>query len=382
VLVTTAWGRVTLEAGEVGAILDEVAARDVPWSVGRAAVRTRLVALVADALGDRGPADGVEAAVRTADDLQRALTRWWPSASALALVRRVLTSPAALRTAAAGLLDGDEQARVLRPAAARLDAERWTVAEAVLVDEAVARVDGVPRTYGHIVADEAQDLSAMALRALARRCPSGSMTILGDLAQATEPGAVTSWEGARAHLRGAAPTRQEDLTVGYRVPAAVMDLANRLLPRVAPGLAPARSVRTGGREPERRRAADGAGLVQATVDAVVALAGDWASVGVIVPSTAGLDEAVARALGEAGVEVGRGARAVTGAAVSLVTPAEAKGLEFDGVVVVEPAAFAGGADGGAIDAHSAGRLLYIALTRAVQELVVVHHRDLPPEIAA
>jgi len=345
------------------------------------------VAMAVEAHGDRGAADGLDATVRSSEDLRRALARWWPSASAVALVRRLLTSPTALRRSAAGVLDTDEQARLLRSAAARLEAERWTVGEAVVVDEAVAQVDGVPPTYGHIVADEAQDLSAMALRALARRCPSGSMTILGNLAQATEPGAVTSWEGARAHLGTGAPVRREDLTVGYRVPAAVMDLANRLLPRVAPGLAPARSVRAEGRPPERR-ATTAEGLVPTTVAAAADLAEEWASVGVIVPPAGGLDDEVAAALADAGIEVGRGSRAVTGAVVSLVAPAEAKGLEFDGVVVVEPAAFAPSGDGadrdhagGGDEDGAAGRLLYIALTRAVQELVVVHHRDLPVELA-
>lgn len=377
-VVGTPWGRITVAADAVAAVLDEVAARDVPWTVGRTAVRTRLVALVVEAYLARHPdVEGapleLEAAVRTAPDLRRALTRLWPSASAPALVRRLLTSRTALRRAAAGILDADEQALVLRTAAPSLDEERWTVAEAVLVDEAVGRIDGVPRTYGHLVADEAQDLSAMALRALARRCPSASMTVLGDLAQATEPGATSSWDEALRHLGSPATARREDLTVGYRVPAATMALADRLLPRVAPGLAPTASVRVGGREPRIEEVGDH--LVDAVVAAVVDLAGAWASVGVVVP---GPDRraAVGAALVEAGIDAGQGVRAVTGAPVSVVSPAEAKGLEFDGVVVVEPAAFAEEA----LDDASAGRLLYIALTRSVQELVVVHAAPLPADL--
>jgi DNA helicase IV len=244
----------------------------------------------------------------------------------------------------------------------------------VLVDEAVHRVDGVPRTYGHLVADEAQDLSAMALRALARRCPSASMTILGDLAQATEPGATSSWDEALRHLGSPATARREDLTVGYRVPAAAMELADRLLPRVAPGLVPTRSVRVGGREPRLDAVAPGE-LEGAAVTAVQDLAGAWASVGVVVPG-ADRRDALARALAVAGVDAGQGVRAVTGAPVSVVSPAEAKGLEFDGVVVVEPARFSDEA----LDDAAAGRLLYIALTRAVQELVVVHAEPLPADL--
>ncbi|HEX7134082.1 MAG TPA: AAA family ATPase, partial [Iamia sp.] len=346
-VVGTPWGRITLAADAVAAVLDEVAGRGVPWSVGRGAVRTRLVALAVETYLARHPdVEGgppeLEAAVRTSSDLRTALAKLWPSASAPTLVRRLLTSRAALRRAAAGILDADEQALVLRAAAPKLDDERWTVAEAVLVDEAVHRIDGVPRTYGHLVADEAQDLSAMALRALARRCPSASMTILGDLAQATEPGATSSWDEALRHLGSPATARREDLTVGYRVPAAAMELADRLLPRVAPGLAATVSVRIGGRAPRIEAVAEPDDLAGAAVAAVQDLAGAWASVGVVVPGPS-RRAALAGALVAAGVDAGVGLRAVTGAPVSVVSPAEAKGLEFDGVVVLEPAEVVGAA---------------------------------------
>ncbi len=383
-VLATAWGRVVVPRDDVAALLAELRARDVAWSIGRTALRTRLAGRAVELFvgrwgDDRAPRDQLAAAVRASDDLTRAVARLWPSMGAAPLVRRLLTSKTALRRAAAGVLDPDEQALLLRAAAPKLGDERWTVGEAVVVDEAVAAIDGVPRTYGHVVADEAQDLTAMALRALARRCPSASMTILGDLAQATEPGATAAWEDALGHLGSPATARVEELSVGYRVPAAVMDLADRLLPRVAPGLAPTRSVRVGGRPPRRIAVpadADASGLRDAVVAEVVALADAWTSVGVVVPSGAEVD-GLAAALGEAGVEVGVGARAVTGAPVSLVGPAEAKGLEFDGVVVVEPDGFRPDA----LDEAGAGRLLYIALTRAVQELVVVHRRALPAELA-
>lgn len=377
-VIGTPWGRITVTRDAVAALLDEVAARDVPWTVGRTAVRTRLVALAMEAYTARhpdvdGPPPDLEPSVRTSDDLRKAVARLWPSASPTTLTRRLLTSPTALRRAAAGILDADEQAVALRPDHRR-DDDRWTVAEAVVVDEAVAHIEGVPRTYGHLVADEAQDLSAMALRALARRCPSASMTILGDLAQATEPGATSSWDDVLAHLGSPAAARREDLSVGYRVPAAVMDLADRLLPRAAPGLAPTESVRVGGRQPRLVRARPD-DLLGTVADEVAESAAAWASVGVVVP---GPDRraAVAAALAERGVEAGSGARAVTGAPVSVVSPAEAKGLEFDGVVVVEPAAFATEA----LDGPAAARLLYVALTRAVQELVVVHAEPLPADL--
>ena len=101
-------------------------------------------------------------------------------------------------------------------------------------------------TYGHLVVDEAQDLSPMELRALARRCPSRSMTVLGDLAQATAPGATDSWPETIRHL-GSPPTASiEELGLGYRVPEAIIEVANRLLPRVAPQVRPV-GVGTAGR---------------------------------------------------------------------------------------------------------------------------------------
>ena len=142
-------------------------------------------------------------------------------------------------------------ARCCAPSGAkRLDDEPWSLPELVLVDEAEAVLNGVGRTYGHAVVDEAQDLSAMELRAVARRCPSRSMTVLGDLAQATAPGAQSSWDDAVVHL-GSPPTASiEELELGYRVPAPILDVANRLLPEVAPGVRAARSVRLDGPPPE------------------------------------------------------------------------------------------------------------------------------------
>src|SRR5690606_28613988 len=212
---------------------------------------------------------------------QRLVTRTWPTTSAAALVRRVLGNRRAAATAADGLFDRDELALLHRQPARRLDDERWTAADIPLLDEADALVGGVRATYGHVVVDEAQDLSAMALRMVARRSPSGSITVLGDLAQATAPGAQSSWEEVAAALAApaestaaalaapaestaaalAAPAESTaaalaapghaiaELEIGYRVPAPILDLASRLLPLAAPQLAPSRSIRTVGDDP-------------------------------------------------------------------------------------------------------------------------------------
>ena len=348
----TPYGTVRLGGAEVASVVREVAERGVAHDVGRGAVRTRLLRLVRQALVvRRGLGEEPELA---ADAVAGPLDAVWPAVSGVALARKVLTSRSALSAAAAGVLDGDEQRLVLRRAAKRAADEPWTDAELVVVDECRALAEGVARTYGHVVVDEAQDLSAMALRAVARRCPSGSLTVLGDLAQATAPAAQRSWEEALGHLGVPASTDVQlaELTLGYRVPASVLDWANRLLAEAAPDVTPARSVRTGGAPPEVTRTDDVAGEVGR-------LAAHWAgvhsTVGVVAP------DAVREAL-------------VVPDGVQVVAPAEAKGLEFDAVIVAEPALVAAAAGS---DAAAGLRLLYVALTRAVQHLDVVHSAPLP-----
>jgi DNA helicase IV len=360
--VSTSWGRVRLRAGDIVAAIDDIIERDVPHNVGRNALRTQLVRMAEQDIADRR--DEETAPLGFADDLRgskefQAALGAWPTVSAAALMRRVLSSPTALRTAADGVLDAGEQARLLRKATRRVDDEPWTAADLVLVDEAEAVVDGVRRTYGHIVVDEAQDLTAMELRALARRCPRRSMTVLGDLAQATRAGAQRSWDDVLVHLGTPDGADFTELDLGYRVPAPIIDFANRLLPEAAPDVRPSRSVREWG-EPPRVIAVDTADELEPETQRVVdELAAQWTSVGVVVPDGIGVTIAA------------------PSDGVTVVSPPEAKGLEFDAVVVVEPAAFVPVSH----DDHRAGlRLLYVALTRAVQTLTVVHHQPLPPPL--
>lgn len=376
--LSTSWGTVVVPAADVAEAVGEILARGVPFTTSRTALRARLQRLaVARFLArrhDPTAAQGFESALRASTDFTAAVGHIWPSLTAAALVKRVLTSRTALARAATGVLDADEQSVLWRKGARRLDDEPWTVAELVLVDEAEALVNGVPRTYGHIVVDEAQDLSAMELRAVARRCPSGSMTVLGDLAQSTAPAAQDSWETVVAHL-GSPPTATiTELALGYRVPAPILDVANRLLPSVAPRVRPSRSVRTEGRGP-RVVTAGADGLGQTAAATVAGLAARWASVGVVATDVS--LPSVADALTAAGVVFRSDLGAGPGEVVTLLAPPEAKGLEFDAVVVVEPAGFLDSFDD---DGGSGGRLLYVALTRAVQELVLVHAEPLPPAL--
>ncbi|HZB20987.1 MAG TPA: AAA family ATPase, partial [Blastococcus sp.] len=350
--------------------------------------RERLHLLVAeDVRRQREEAGGAPSDAETARIARSAAVRdfvaaVWPPLDPAGLVHDLLTDPARLAVAARGLLDPAEQELLLWPRPPRsVRSARWSAADAVLVDE-VAGLLTRPDSYGHVVLDEAQDLSAMQCRGIARRCPTGSVTVLGDLAQGTTPWSTPDWRVTLNHL-GKPDARIEPLTRGYRVPADVIALANRLLPHLAVGLQPATSV----------RGAAGGLRIRSVTEVTAAAAQEAAealseegSVGVIV---ADADVAsVGRALRAAGVphlllggeepadDPDEEAAQDPGGAVprvSLVPATLAKGLEFDHVVVLEPAAI--------VEAEPRGlRRLYVVLTRAVSRLVVLHARELPAEL--
>ena len=230
-------------------------------------------------------------------------------------------------------------------------------------------------SLGHVILDEAQDLSPMQLRAVGRRCSTGSATVLGDLAQGTTPWATDSWEVSLGHL-GKPDGVIEILVRGFRVPASVIDYAAQLLPSMAPGLGAPVSVRDNPGRLEIVRV-DGAALYDRVAGSVVENAREPGSVGVIVPDAA--VDAVSKALSRKGIDHG-----VLGAdhgdvdhQVDVIPATVAKGLEFDRVIVVEPSAIAAAEP----DRRTGLRRLYVVLTRAVSELTVVHADELPVELA-
>ena len=285
----------------------------------------------------------------------------WPPLTAKRLVTALLTDRDLLARAAVDVLSEQEQ-----DALGSAPPGRWSRADLPLLDEAqhlIERAGG----YAHVVLDEAQDLSAMQLRAVGRRCRTGSATVLGDLAQGTTPGAPGDWSEVLHHL-GKPSGRLEVLTTGYRVPREVLDLANRLLPHIAPGIAPAASLRSVPGSLELRRTTN---LVSASVAAV----GERTGAGsvAVVAADRPLLTAVGQALAAAGVVaelLGEGGPA---GQVALVPVELVKGLEFDSVILLEPAALVAGGVHGL-------RLLYVALTRAVSSLLVLHRQELPPEL--
>jgi DNA helicase IV len=220
------------------------------------------------------------------------------------------------------------------------------------------------RAFGHVVVDEAQDLSPMQLRMIGRRCPSGSMTIVGDLGQASGPWAPASWADVVVHLPAHRPPRQAELTVSYRTPTEVMDIAAGVLAVAAPELSPSRSVRRAGVEPVFTQVS-GPVLAQAVVEAVGAERAAVPDGKVAVITAPSLVETLRSLLPES-----RMGPAMLDAPLAVVSVQQAKGLEFDSVIVVEPARIV------AEHPHG-GRALYLALTRTTRRLRVVSSEPLP-----
>jgi DNA helicase IV len=366
----TSFGRAHLPAAAIRSQVDELLMRGMPLAEGRRMLRQRLVRLAARSLGQEGWSGEQEAdferELKAHHEFRALVDATWPSLSAVPVVRSLLSRPDHLARLATDVLDENEQALLLGARRAR-NGRQWTRHDLPLLDEAQAIIAGPAGVYGHVVVDEAQDLTAMELRMVARRSRDRSMTLLGDLAQATGPGGQDRWEDAVGHL-DAPKARLTELTLGYRLPGPVLDYANRLLPVVAPGIAASRSVRSAGEHPLLIPVGD-AELGAAVATEVASLQQRFGLIGVIAPDTH-LDD-VADALAAAGVDFAEsGSRRALEVAVTLLSPPAAKGLEFDATVVIEPAAFAPAGPTGL-------RLLYIALTRAVQHLSIVHADALP-----
>jgi hypothetical protein len=300
----------------------------------------------------------IERALRSKGFLNRWLDRVWPFPDADRLVRSLLAQPARLAEAAEGILATEEQRLLL---SSRPPRNEWSDGDLALVDEARALLAGTSPTFGHVIVDEAQDLTPMQLRMIARRAPSGAITILGDIAQATGPVEYGRWGELLPYLPGGEEAEIEELRFAYRVPREIMELALPLLARIAPEVEAPLAYREGARPPVIRRVEQEALLAEALAEAG-RLGAEEGLLAVIAPSALvaeaeGLPEASAFDDG-----------------MPLLTPRGAKGLEFDHVVVVEPALIA--------EEEQGLRGLYVALTRPTRTLVVVHSRPLPEPLTA
>jgi DNA helicase IV len=323
--------------------------------------------------------DDVRERTRHLDEVREALERMWPVLTPAQLLHDLFGSRALLRLAGARWLSDDEQGALHRPRQGDVAEVTWSAADAPLLDEArellgprTTRsgrgIDEEIRTYGHIVVDEVQDLTPMELRMVARRSLNGSMTVVGDIAQATGPFAPDDWGDVLGMLPDRRPPRLVELTIGYRIPEQIMAMATRVLRVAAPRLSAPVSVREGEQPPsvERVDGPVGHGVVAALHELQRDLRD--ARLGIVVPTSMTVD--ISGALTAAGVEHGEASRTALEADVTIVPIGLAKGLELDGVVLVEPARI--------VREEAQGlRALYVALTRATRRLVVVHAEPLP-----
>jgi DNA helicase IV len=365
---------VRLSARLLGQQVDELVADDLRYQVGREHLRDWLVERCLRHLEHTeglsaldSPAE-VQRSLGARREVREFLQRTWPVLDPVRLVFRLLGERAFLAEAADGILTDREQELVLwarRPRGRK--AAAWSVGDAFLVDEAVDVIGGTG-TFGHVVADEAQDLSAMQLRAIGRRCRFGSATLLGDLAQRTTPWSADRWRDAVGHLDRRS-VRVEHLPRAFRAPKEVLDFANRLLPQIAPDVRPARSVR-GVPGSLRIRTAVSTAVAAAWLGALDEALAEDGSVGLVVAD--GAVPAVGAELAGRGIEFREVDRFDTDTRLALVPASAVKGLEFDQVVLVEPADIADPALG-----PTGLRRLYTALTRAVLGLTIVHAKPLP-----
>lgn len=358
-------------------------------------------------------------------EVRMAMERMWPLLTPEELLNDLFGAPSLLRLATKKLLSDEERDLLARPRSSVADAARWSSADLALLDEAsvllgpiplarrrrmaklredarwmieetigdialqtgeldptmrrqlVERLterelaaqsddaeEGTPAVYGHVIVDEAQDLSPMQWRVIGRRCTVGSMTIVGDLGQASRPGSVQSWEQALAQLPVRRDPRMANLTVNYRTPVEIMEVAAAILAVTDPEATPPRSVRSVGTAPGFVRS-EATRLVPDVSDTVARLRTELSegTLAVIAPDQLLGD------LRQLFDEGGPGSN-ILDAAVGVFSATEAKGLEFDAVVLVEPALIAG-------DSVAGLRSLYVALTRATRLLAVVHTLPLP-----
>ncbi|WP_432172557.1 HelD family protein [Streptomyces sp. Tue6028] len=373
VVVVRGSRRWRLPAYELEEIVRELLDRDIRYGAARDALPQRIAhaVLVQMERSGEAPDDRVQDAVARNTAVKAAVKAVWPPVDPAKLVLRLLSDADFLAAHAEGLLDEAEQKEILWEKPARsVKSAKWSPADAVLVDEAT---DLVERTHslGHVVLDEAQDLSPMQYRAVGRRCTTGSATVLGDLAQGTTPWATRSWDEALRHL-GKQEAVIEELTAGFRVPTEVITYASRLLPHIAPGLAPVASVRENPGFFEVRESAGDSDVVRAVRE----LLGHEGSIGLIAADAR--IPFLAEELAAAGLAyIGPGEETTAETRLTLVPASLAKGLEYDYVVLDEPRAVVDGEP----DERTGLRRLYVALTRAVSGLIVTHAAPLPPQLA-
>lgn len=346
-----------LTAEDVNAALASAKKSARTYNKGRDGLRDRLIRLVASNAHD---ATDIRRRMRASKSFDRLLNRLWPTLSAEQVVADLLTGPRRLASASKDILSKAERQELALPAFERLQDIPWSLHDVPLVDEVRVLLEGSSPGYRHLIVDEAQDLSPMQLRMLGRRSASGSMTILGDLAQATSPWAPSSWSDVITHL-GVEDWTVHELRSGYRVPREVMDAANELLEVIGVDVPATESVRETG-VPVEIEELDLEDAVAEIVGRTQNTAHHDRQVGVIVPSP--VYEKVRAALLDGDVRFGEADRGDLAHRVTLVASDLAKGLEFEHVIMIDGAVPTKGPSADA-------RQRYVSMTRTVHELTLL-----------
>ena len=375
-------GFVRLRAEESVQIIKAARRRYHRHNQARRYVENEVWAALAASFRSGADAEDIRDALTGTPEIRAVLERMWPVLTPAQLLHDLFGSKALLKLAANGILPEADYLALYRDRSDSLEDVRWSNADAALLDEArfllgprprksgkVDETDEI-RTFGHIVVDEVQDLTPMQLRMVTRRSLSGSMTVVGDIAQATGPLAPNDWKDVLEHLPSRKTPRIVGLSVGYRIPAQIMELADKVMHVATPGLRAPRSVRDGDEVPvitavESADALHEAVIARARVLLQQAGGGRTA---IICPDD--MVDQMSSALDAASVPHGRAQAAGLDENLSIVPASLAKGLELDDVIVVEPSAIV------ADDAQGL-RLLYVTLTRSTRSLTVVHRMPLP-----
>ncbi|PWR12673.1 hypothetical protein DKT69_23240 [Micromonospora sicca] len=364
-MLTTVRGnnrQVRLDLEKVTEAFNSTLRQQGPYNVRRRSLRDRVKTLIQHADRRLTPSALGTAAADLTD-------RIWPRLAATDLVGELFAAPDRLKTPASEDFNAEELALLHRGSRKGPGDETWSEADLALLDEADALLNGTPQRYGLIVVDEAQDLSAMQLRSIARRSSSGAITLVGDIAQSTGAAARDNWSDVLAHLPRKHPHQVEDLKYGYRVPRQVYEFAAPLLATAAPGVAQPTVVRDAPADPGRHHVTP-ARRAAATVEIAQAHAGKGRFVGIVCAESC--RQELEQALTEQEVAWMDADQGELGSSINVVSPRGAKGLEFDSVIVVEPAHIAR-------EDPRGERLLYIALTRTTKFLDVVYaDPNVPP----
>lgn len=345
-------------------------------------VETEIVAtMIASSRNPSADIETMRSALRDLPEFRAVINYIWPVLTPAELLHDLYSSKALLRLAAQKVCRPDEYESLHRTRAESLAQATFSDADVAVLDEALALLGPKPRrngrindadevrTYGHIVIDEVQDLSPMQLRMVGRRSLNGAMTVVGDIAQATSAHAPASWNEVLVNLPRKNPSRIIGLTVGYRIPRQIMELATRVMQAAAPSQISPISVREG-EEPPRIIATTRASLFDELIKETKRLVAELNDGNIAIVCPDEMSEQVSLALDAAAIQHGRAGVSGIEAGLSVVPVSVIKGLELDGVIVFEPAKI--------VSAQLLGlRALYVALTRSTRRLSIVHSEPLP-----